>query len=439
MLKVILTSIKHQGFIRYFINTSWMMAEQCLRIIAGLFVGIWVARYLGPEQFGLFSYALAFSAIFTGIAKLGLDGILVRELVNHPNKRDILLGTAFWLKVMGSLLTFSLVVLILAFTSNDNTTKLYIILITIGFFFQSFQVVELYFQSQVLVKTVSICKTVQLTVSSLMKIYLVVIDAGLIWFVLVTVLDTVSLAISFVVAYRLQYNPSFYKCFDLFTAERLLKDAWPLIISSVVIMVYMRMDQIMIKEMLGEKSVGIYSAAVRLSEALYFVPMFICTSLFPAILNAKKKSRQLYELRLQRLYIFMAWFAIILALPMTLLSDDLVALLYGEDYIGTGQVLMIHVWAAVFVYLGVASSKYLVAENLTKIAFKRTILGAVSNLILNFWLIPIHGAVGAAIATLIAQFVVNIFYDVLEKQLHQQLKMKIIAIFMPWKIYNKQV
>lgn len=110
----------HQGFIRYFKNTSWMMAEQLLRIIAGLFVGIWVARYLGPQQFGLFSYALAFTAIFGGIAKLGLDGIVVRELVNYPEKRDAYLGTAFWLKVIGAFIVMGLMATIVPFTSNGN-------------------------------------------------------------------------------------------------------------------------------------------------------------------------------------------------------------------------------------------------------------------------------------------------------------------------------
>ena len=437
MINQLIDLKNHAGFIRYFKNASWMMAEQFLRIIAGLFVGVWVARYLGPEQFGLFSYVLAFTAIFSGIAKLGLDGIMVRELVNHPENRDTYLGTTFWLKICGAFIVIGLMAAIVPFTSNDATTNLFIFIIAAGLIFQSFEVVEFYFQSQVLAKIVSICKVIQLALSSMIKIYLVLTEAELIWFVLVTAFDALSLAISLFIAYQLRKNSSFYKHFDLSIAKQLLKNSWPLIFSAIVVMIYMRIDQIMIKEMLGEYEVGIYSAAVRLSEAFYFIPMLITASLFPAILNAKNQSEELYKQRLQRLYTFMVWLAIAIALPMTFLSDRLILLLFGQAYQEAGPILMIHIWAAIFVFLGVSFDKYLLAENLTKIAFQRTFVGAVSNALLNLCLIPIYGAAGAAIATFLAQFIANIGYDPFDKRLHQQLKMKMTAFFIPWKIFSK--
>ncbi|MCI4412120.1 MAG: flippase [Thiotrichales bacterium] len=430
-----LTALKnHAGFIRYFKNTSWMMAEQFLRIIAGLLVGIWVARFLGPEQFGLFSYVLAFTAIFGGIAKLGLDGIMVRELINHPEKRDTYLGTAFWLKVLGAFLVMGIMAAIVPFTSNDATTNTFIFIIAAGLVFQSFEVVEFYFQSQVLAKIVSICKVIQLALSSMIKIYLVLNEAELIWFVLVTLFDTLSLAISYAIAYKLHKNPAFYKHFDFNLAKQLLKDSWPLIFSSIVVMIYMRIDQIMIKEMLGEYEVGIYSAAVRLSEAFYFIPMLITASLFPAILNAKNQSEELYKQRLQRLYTFMVWIAIVIALALTFSAEVLIALLFGNAYQAAAEVLVVHAWAAVFVFLGVAFSKHLVAENLTKIMFQRTLLGAVANILLNLWLIPLHGLIGAAMATLLAQFIANYVYDFFDKRLYGQILLKTKAFFMPWLI-----
>lgn len=375
---------------------------QFLRIIAGLFVGIWVARYLGPEQFGLFSYVLAFTAIFGGIAKLGLDGILVRELINHPEKRDTYLGTAFWLKILGAFIVMGLMVAIVPFTSNEATTNLYIFIIAAGLVFQSFEVVDFYFQSQVFAKIVSICKVIQLALSSIIKIYLVLTEAELIWFVLVTAFDALSLAISFFIAYQLRNNPSFYKHFDLNIAKHLLKDSWPLIFSAIVVMIYMRIDQIMIKEILGEYEVGIYSAAVRLSEAFYFVPTLITASLFPAILNAKKQNEELYKQRLQRLYTFLVWMAIAIALTLTFLSDWLILLLFGQAYQEAGQVLMIHVWASIFVFLGVASGKWFITENLQRFSLINTSVGAILNVGLNLILIPKFGVVGAAYATLIS-------------------------------------
>ncbi|WGL63769.1 flippase [Pseudomonas sp. CW003PS] len=424
--------VQHQGFRRYAANTSWMMAEQMLRIVAGLLVGIWVARYLGPEQFGLFSYVLAFTAIFAGIAKLGLDGILVREFINQPQGRDVYLGTAFWLKVIGAFVVMAIMAAVVPFTSNDSTTNLYIFIIAAGLVFQSFEVVEFYFQSQVLAKVVSICKVIQLALSSAIKVYLVLTQADLFWFVCVTAFDTVSLAVSYFVAYKIRGNVSFLKRFEWPVAKQLLKDSWPLIFSSVVVMIYMRIDQIMIREMLGDYEVGIYSAAVRLSEAFYFIPMFVAASIFPAIINAKNKNKELYRQRLQKLYTFMVWFAIAIAIPMTFLSGWLILLLFGEAYQEAGQVLMIHVWAAVFVFLGAAFGRYLLAENLTKIAFQRTFLGALANILLNFWLIPVYGILGAAVATLIAQFITNYGYDFFDKRLHSQIAMKTKALCMPW-------
>jgi O-antigen/teichoic acid export membrane protein len=424
--------VQHQGFRRYAANTSWMMAEQMLRIVAGLLVGIWVARYLGPEQFGLFSYVLAFTAIFAGIAKLGLDGILVRELINHPQGSDVYLGTAFWLKVIGAFVVMAIMAAVVPFTSNDSTTNLYIFIIAAGLVFQSFEVVEFYFQSQVLAKVVSICKVIQLSLSSAIKVYLVLTQADLFWFVCVTAFDTVSLAVSYFVAYKIRGNVSFLKSFELSVAKQLLKDSWPLILSSVVVMIYMRIDQIMIKEMLGDYEVGIYSAAVRLSEAFYFIPMFIAASIFPAIINAKNKNKELYKQRLQKWYTFMVWFAIAIAIPMTFFSGWLIMLLFGEAYQEAGHVLMTHVWAAVFVFLGVAFGRYLLAENLTRIAFQRTFLGALANILFNFWLIPVYGILGAAVATLIAQFITNYGYDFFDKRLHSQIAMKTKALCMPW-------
>lgn len=398
---------------KYFRNTSWMFAEQVLRIFAGLFVGIWVARYLGPEQFGVFSYALAFTTIFAGVAKLGLDGIMVRELVNHPEKRDIYLGTAFWLKCLGSLLTLALVALATLFTSNDTTTNQFIFIIAAGLIFQSFEVIDFYFQSQVLAKFVSLCKIAQLGFSSLIKIYLVFTKGELISFVFVSLLDQVTLAISLFIAYRYHRSTLFYKNFDFKTANNLLKDSWPLIFSTIFIMLYMRLDQVMIKEMLGEYDVGIYSAATRLSEALYFIPTLITSSLFPAIVNAKQNSKALYHGRLQRLYILVVWIAIGIAVPMTFLANWVVIFLFGHIYEQAGGLLVVHIWTGIFVSLGVASSKWFLIENLQTLALYRTMFGVVANVAANLILIPRLGVMGAAIGTLIAQLCAAYLFDFL--------------------------
>jgi len=430
MLSKVLALRHHQGFLKYFKNTSWMMGEQFLRIIAGLCVGIWVARYLGPEKFGIFSYALAFTAIFAGIAKLGLDGILVRELVNHPEKRDVYLGTSFWLKIVGSLIVMGGMAVIVPFTSNDPNTNLFIFIIATGLVFQSFEVVEFYFQSQVMAKIISICKITQLAVSSCVKIYLVLTQADLIWFVCVTTFDAVGLAVSYFITYWVKKNLAFFRKFDFSITKKLLRSSWPLIISNLVIMIYMRVDQIMIKEMLGEYDVGIYSAAVRLSEAWYFFPTLITASLFPAILNAKKINKSLYYSRLQNLYTFMVLVSLAVAIPVTFLNDIIVSVLYGPRFSGSGDILMIHIWAGLIVGLGIARGKWILAENLQVYTFIFLSAGLVTNIVANYFWIPIYGIEGAAYATVLAQAMGTLIFPLFIKKTRVSFYMMIRSLLL---------
>jgi O-antigen/teichoic acid export membrane protein len=429
------SALTHQGFRRYFSNSFWMMGEQLLRMIAGVLVGIWVARYLGPQQFGVFSYALAFVALFGSVAKLGLDSIVVRELVNDADNREIYLGTAFWLKIFGAGITLAVVAIAATFASNSHATNIYILIIACGIVFQSFEVIDFYFQARVLSKFVSISRGIQLLISSLLKIYLVVTGAELFWFVFITLVDQLTLAASLVMAYRLQKEKSFYRHFDWAIAKQMLRGSWPLIFSGLVVMLYMRIDQIMIKEMLGEKEVGIYSAAIRLSEVWYFIPVLITQSLFPAIVSAKKTSEALYLIRLQRLYAFLVWMGILIALPMTFLSNWLVVLLFGVAYSDAGPVLMIHIWTGVFVFLGVASSSWLISEHLQQIALYRTISGLLTNITLNIILIPAYGVIGAAIATVTAQIMAALVFDMFSRKTRATFFMKLKAFNLVY-LYN---
>jgi len=418
----------HQGFRRYAANTSWMMGEKILRMFVGLFVGIWVARYLGPEQFGLLSYAQSFVFLFTAIATLGLDGIVVRELVKDQSRRDELLGTAFGLKLIGALLILPVLWLAVQITSNDSYTNLLVFIIASATVFQSFNVIDFYYQARVKSKYVALANSVALGTSSAIKIALILNDAPLMAFAVMVTFDAFVLSLGLVFFYKATSKEKLFSWqFRAATAKRLLKDSWPLILSGLVISIYMKIDQVMIKEMLNADAVGQYAAAVRLSEAWYFIPMVIANSVFPAIINAKKISEELYLQRLQRLYTLMVWMAIGIALPVTFLSNWLINLLYGPEYQKAAGVLMVHVWAGVFVFLGVAFSKYLTSENLVIKSFYRTAIGAVANVLLNFLLIPLFGILGAAVATLLGQLISNMVYDVFDKELRAHLLLKLSA------------
>ena len=390
------------GFRKYFANTSWLLGERILRMVVSLLVGIYVARYLGPERFGLLSYTLSFVLLFSSLASFGLDDILVRELVKQPEQRNNLLGTVFWLKVCGTAIMSTTIAVVLQFMAEDQQTYWMIALITFGFLFQATNVVDFYFQSQVQSKFAVRAQAFQLLLTSIFKIYLVWNQAELIWFAFALMLDQVVVAVLFLLVYHWKIEWFPFLSFTWVQAKKLMIDAWPLIFAGMVVSVYMKIDQVMLKEMLDAKAVGVYAAAVKLCEAWYFVPTAVIASLFPAIITARKNSETLYEERVQKLYDLMVWVAVAVALPTTLFADWVILILYGADFQEAADVLKMYIWAGVFVSLGVASSKWLIAENLERYSFYSTLLGAILNIVCNFYLIPIYGIRGAALATLIS-------------------------------------
>ena len=401
---------QHPSIRKYFSNTSWLLGERILRMGVSLFVGIYIVRYLGPEKYGLLSYTMSFVLLFSTIASFGLNEILVRELLQDKNQRKELLSTAFFLKIIGFLMMGCSIIFALQFTNDDKYTHLMITTITLGIFFQSFNVIDSYFQSQVQSKYVVIVQFIQLLITSLIKIILILNKASLIWFAIVFMIDQALLAILLLAIYR--WKKEWFSVFSIRweLATQLFKNAWPLIFSGMMVSIYMKIDIIMIKDMLDVKAVGIYSAAVKLCEVLYFLPVVVMTSLFPSIVETKKNSIIKYKKQVYRIYEIMIGATIIVAIITTLLADWIVSILYGSIYQEATTILQIYIWAFVFVSLGVVSSKYLVAENLEIYALYRSIVGVIINITLNWYLIPIYGIKGAAVATLITQiFVAYLF------------------------------
>jgi PST family polysaccharide transporter len=217
-------------------------------------------------------------------------------------------------------------------------------------------------------------------------------------------------------------------CVSIKRAKSLLKDSWPLLLSSVSITIYMKIDQIMLGHMIGDEAVGIYSVALRISELWYFIPMVIVASTFPAMLESKKRSEKQYYARFQKLFDLMVVISVGLALPTTFLSTSIVTLLFGEVYRDAGIILSIHIWGAVFVFLGVASSQWFIAEGRQVLSLQRTVIGAFVNVALNLLLIPNYGGIGAALATLITQFAAAFLFDITHNVTRSMFFMKLKAM-----------
>lgn len=417
------------SFKKYFANTSWLLFEKVARLVLNFFVTVYVIRYLGPNEFGLYSYAISFYGLFVAFVSLGLESISIRELVKHPEKRDDILGSVFYTQLGGAVIAISLIALTLIITSEELFTSTLILIISASSFFQTFNVIDYYFRSTVKAKYSVYVLFTSVLLVSLIKFTLILLEAPLIYFIIAFAFEFVFNAIGYFIVYHLQKLKVVRWKFDKNLAISLLKDSWPLILSGVVVSIYMKVDQVLIKNMLDVKEVGYYAAAVRLSESWYFIPVAISNALFPAIVNAKNISKELYLSRLQKLYDILAWIAIGISIPVSFFSSDIINLLYGSKYLSSAPILTIYIWAGAAVFLGVASSQYLVTENLTKISLMRTSLGMIANVILNIILIPIYGIVGSAVATLIS-YALATFSIVLFKDTSYQFYMMLKSIFL---------
>jgi PST family polysaccharide transporter len=385
-------------------NTGWLFGDRALRMGMGLVVGLWVARYLGPEQFGLLNYAQAFVALFTALATLGLDRIVVRDLVQHPEKKGEILGTTLALRLAGALAAILVQGLTVYFIQPDNLLlHLLVAILGSAMVFQAFDSVDLWFQSQVQSRHTVIAKNAAFLLMGGVRVALILARQPLVAFAVAILGEAALGAFFLLLRYRHQRgDPGAWRVSGAW-AKTLLRDGWPLILSGLAVMIYMRIDQIMLGQMGGNAAVGIYSAAVRISEVWYFIPIAITSSVAPSIIASRQLGEALYYGRIQKLMRLMVLLSVGIALPMTFLGPLLVVRLYGTAFAASGPILALHIWTAVFVFLGLAQGPWLVAEGLMKVSLNRTLAGGVVNVLLNLYLIPRFGGMGAAWATLAAQ------------------------------------
>lgn len=391
-------------------NVGWLFFDKIVRMGVGLFVVAWLARYLGTEHFGQLNYAMAFASLFGAIATLGLQGIVVRDLVRDPESAHATLGTAFLLQVIGAFLAVGLMVIVVGWLRPDEVvTRAMVAIVGFALVFQASSVISYWFEAQVQSRyTVWTSNSVFVLISAV-KILLIIYDAAVMAFAWVVLAEAILVAIGLTFVYIRQqaafrmWQPSLAK------SKSLLKASWPLILSGIGVMIYMRIDQVMLGEMLGLSSVGVYSAAARISELWYFVPIAIVSSVFPAMLKTKYSHQGLYLKRVQNLYNLLAVVSLAMALMVTMTADWIVVLVYGAQYSEAGLLLSIQVWAGIFVAMGVARGKWLLAENLQHIGYWYIGLAVVVNIAGNYILIPVYGTVGAAVATVVSQATAAIF------------------------------
>ncbi len=417
------------GLHKILANISWLFADRILRMGFGLVVGIWVARYLGVQQFGLLNYAIAFVAIFNPLANLGLDVVVVRRLVADPTQQQSILGTSFWMRFVAGWLTWLAVIIgIYLLRHDDAMTIVTVMILGAANIFQSFDTIDLWFQSQVRSKYSVLAKNAAFIATTSIRVVMVLSHAPIVAFVVAILLEAVLGAVGLLIVYKQQgYLVKLWQ-WSRSLAQDLLRESLPLILSGLTIMIYMRIDQIMLGQMIGDKAVGVYSAATRISEVWYFIPMTVSSSVMPSIFNAKEISEELYYQRIGGLNRGLTWLAIAVAIVMTFVSKPLIVMLFGNSYIESGTILAVHIWASVFVFSGVATSGWFIAENLSYLSLYRTLSGAIVNILLNIFLIPIYGGLGAAIATVIAQAVASFISNGVNPKTRKLFKVQIKSL-----------
>lgn len=396
-------------------NISWLLFDKVSRLGAGLLVGVFIARYLGPENYGLLNYAIAFSGLVGAFASLGLDSIVVKELVKNSIKKDEILGSAFLMKLGAGLLVLIINLIIISIVkSGDRFVLALVALSSLGFVFQAVNVIDFYYQSQVKIKYSILAQNAAFLILVGVRIILLLTKAPVIAFAFSTAAESVLISVFLILAYRNFSNLSIFKWkFDNKVAVKLFKESWPLIFASVASMINMRLDQVLIGNMLDEKSVGIYSVAVRISELWFMIPMFLGMSIYPSIIAAKEKSYDFYRKRLHKIVFYMSCFVLPLALIITFGSNLIIQLLYGPQFLGAGKILAIHIWSGVPYVAAFAYGQVFYIENLTRLSLYSAIYTVIINVILNLLLIPQYGAVGSAVSSLISAISAFIFSMIL--------------------------
>ncbi len=412
----------------------WLLVEKGVRIIDAFFIGIWIANYLGPNDYGILSYSESFVYLFTAIAGLGLDQIVVKELVKTPEKRDQIIGTSLILRFSGFFAMMFIMMPVLYY-QQESTTTLYIIgLLSMSVAFQSFKIIDFYFQSEVKSKYTAICNIIVVGCLALLKVYFILFEYSLLWFAFAILLEWFLLTIAYIIIYKGQKLDPLNWGFDKKIAVELFNKGKLLILGSVAGALYMKIDQVMIKQFMSEYEVGIYSVAVKLTGVWLFITVIITQSIFPSLVALRKKSRIEFINRLQKLYDLLMKIAVSACILYTFFGSLMVQLLFGEEYAASSDLLSVYIWSIVFVFLSNASWGYYLNEGLEKLASFRLILGAVLNISLNIYLIQNIGLIGAAYATLISysvsSYFINFFFKKTRENFYLQTR-SIINIFRP--------
>lgn len=419
-----------------FLNSLWLILDKILKLSVGLIVSIWIVRYLGPEWFGKFNFLNALIVLFGTLISFGSEGILVRMLVSEPEKQDEVLLSAFWIHFLFGILSLLFSFFTLWVLKPNEGLFFLMLILSIPSLFRCFSVVRFVFEAKLEAKFIVWAENIVFLVLSAVRIYLILYRFPFLALFITFAAEGVISALLIYSIYVRKNGAIPFHLPNLNRVKSILKDSFPLFLAGLAIIIYMKIDQIMIGSMLGDAQLGFYSVGVRWSEFWYFIPIGLGSSFFPNLIKLKKDLSLDYEKRFLLLHGIVFWIALFGALSVQIFAVPLVNLLYGDLFESSAMILKIHIWSGIFVFWGVAGGNFFLIENLQKYTIWKSLFGLIVNIILNYLWIPTYGIIGAAVATLISQFCASTFFLVFFRELRPLLRFQLYSLFLWIRVFH---
>ena len=386
-------------------NIAWAIGGKIVSLTGFLVVSIIVARYLGQEQYGIMNYVVSFVAIFQVFADFGLDFIQIREESKNPAMKDKIIGTTFGLKLIFAFITFIAILISCFLLVKDASVRCFILIYAMTVLLNTTWVSRNHFTSIVWNEYVVKTEISRTLIGLTIKVVLVLLHLPLFWFIASLVIDSLLLAVGYTTSYIRKIDSVKKWRFDACLAKYMVRQSFPLFLSGAAIIVYNRIDQMMIGNMIDQSHLGVYSVAVRFTEMQMFVPTIIAQTVSPMLVEAYQKDAGQYE-RLSRIFMNVTVaVCFLLALMTCLLSYPIVYFTFGPAFIGAVPVLSVLAFKVVGDALSQTSGQMIITEGIQKYVSMRNIVGCLTCITLNLFLIPRYGILGAAYVALITIFV----------------------------------
>ena len=408
-------------------NALWIIVCKIVQSVFSLVITMLTARFLGPANYGVISYANSVVAFVVPLMELGLSAILVQELVLSPDKEGEIMGTSLVMSMISAVLCIIGVTAFVSIANHDEpVTILVCILYSLMLVFQALELMRYWYQAKYLAKYTSVVSFVAYIVMSVYKIYLLVADKSVVWFAISYSLDYAIIAAFLIGIYKRRGEQKFV--FSLPTAKRLLSTGRYYIVSGLMVTIFAQTDRIMLNLMTTDAICGYYSASITCASLAGFVFQAIVDSARPAIFRSQKESQLAYELNLKRLYCVIIYASLLTSLATTVFAKWIVQIIYGSEYAYTATILQVSVWYMTFSFLGVVRNIWILSENKHKYLWVINLCGAMANVVMNALLIPCLDAVGAAIASVVTQIFTNVFMGYIIRPLRYNNKLMLQSL-----------